>query len=936
MVSLKAATLLLIASGLWAQTTTPVVRGTGTGAAGAGGGQTVGVLLPGVNYQSAFSFSTVDAGSISAALAQCGSVPCQVLLPPSYVKTPVVPGSSTQNWFDGSPATTAVGPTNAAIVDMRWGDANTTVSNCFGYNLPGNHICEINTFNYIVDPTTLRVFDNLGGIINITNAMDGGVNLPGNGLTATNKTNWFGGGNVLIRSTEGQAEAGGNKIFGYGLGDVLIQSNFGYTWSGPNADSDESNELSDWEIFGDNVEATGTVASDSVNILTASGWTYGQGTVGVGRYAIRENAGTSTGTVSSIVSRPGVGPTVVTVNAAVAASTVVGTLGTNTVPPLGTSGTFTVTPTFSVGSMSLINVGTNVCVADVGGIETVTVTGKTAATFSGVFRKNHAAAAIIATGGGHECDLFSLNNENVTDSHNFLLSGTKIQPIPGTLHNVIPIIYSDATHYYLWYVTNGQYDGWNALWTASANGYTTYQGAEVVSVVKSGLIGNQITLAPKHFTFSAGDTFGVPHYFSMAMLTGHMSMENTLPNPSYNSGGFSYEYNFPMGGSDGLLSLYNNADPALYANQVLIPPAGMSIYGPTKWTLNTQYSPAYWVIGVGCASPGLLCAYPETLFHLGNQDGGADSFTYNPYGSNEYFQWSTGNQTGANYSMFTDHFDISNGSLTMEERTGGTQVGITESGSYVIGLGMTQAPLYWTIGTGCANPCTATVHILASANATLQDYLDYDEANKQYTLSANNNSARYTFGATGFVTPWTTNGAGIDSYSTQNYYSSENFIFGSMAIPLTQPVCDSTVAGLSHVGYLSPFAYGQDYAGLLLCTNRGGNITWVQPGTGDESFNGASGVVTLNPLSPSSTINLTGNVSSWSMAAGAVGQQKTITWCQDTIGGRSVPAPSGGGTIKGFTTPGTTPNTCSSQTFKQMRAPNEWIAITQANLNVPF
>ena len=52
--------------------------------------------------------------------------------------------------------------------------------------------------------------------------------------------------------------------------------------------------------------------------------------------------------------------------------------------------------------MSLINVGTNVCVADVGGIETVTVTGKTAATFSAVFRKNHAAAAIIATGGGHE------------------------------------------------------------------------------------------------------------------------------------------------------------------------------------------------------------------------------------------------------------------------------------------------------------------------------------------------------------------------------------------------------------------------------------------------------------------------------------------------------------------------------------------------------
>jgi len=84
-----------------------------------------------------------------------------------------------------------------------------------------------------------------------------------------------------------------------------------------------------------------------------------------------------------------------------------------------------------------------------------------------------------------------------------------------------------------------------------------------------------------------------------------------------------------------------------------------------------------------------------------------------------------------------------------------------------------------------------------------------------------------------------------------------------------------------------------------------------------------SATPTFSTATRASIINLTGNVTSFTLAAGADGQEKTLEFCQDATGSRTVAAPSN---VHGFFTVGTTANKCSSQHFTYSSSRGAWLA----------
>jgi hypothetical protein len=79
-----------------------------------------------------------------------------------------------------------------------------------------------------------------------------------------------------------------------------------------------------------------------------------------------------------------------------------------------------------------------------------------------------------------------------------------------------------------------------------------------------------------------------------------------------------------------------------------------------------------------------------------------------------------------------------------------------------------------------------------------------------------------------------------------------------------------------------------------------------------------------------SILTLTGNVSSFTLAAGADGQEKTLEFCQDATGSRTVTAPAN---VRGFFTVGMTASKCSSQHFTYSAGQAAWLADSPGVVN---
>jgi len=91
-----------------------------------------------------------------------------------------------------------------------------------------------------------------------------------------------------------------------------------------------------------------------------------------------------------------------------------------------------------------------------------------------------------------------------------------------------------------------------------------------------------------------------------------------------------------------------------------------------------------------------------------------------------------------------------------------------------------------------------------------------------------------------------------------------------------------------------------------------------------------SATPTFSTASRASNITLLGNVTGFTLSAGADGQEKTLTFCQNATGGFSVAAPAN---VHGFFTVGTTAHTCSSQHFTYSTAQSAWLADSPGVVN---
>jgi hypothetical protein len=91
-----------------------------------------------------------------------------------------------------------------------------------------------------------------------------------------------------------------------------------------------------------------------------------------------------------------------------------------------------------------------------------------------------------------------------------------------------------------------------------------------------------------------------------------------------------------------------------------------------------------------------------------------------------------------------------------------------------------------------------------------------------------------------------------------------------------------------------------------------------------------SSTPTFSVATRASIITLTAGVSSFTLAAGANGQEKTLTFCQNGTGGFTVVPPAN---VRGFFTVGTTANKCSSQHFTYFVGQTAWLADSAGVIN---
>lgn len=80
----------------------------------------------------------------------------------------------------------------------------------------------------------------------------------------------------------------------------------------------------------------------------------------------------------------------------------------------------------------------------------------------------------------------------------------------------------------------------------------------------------------------------------------------------------------------------------------------------------------------------------------------------------------------------------------------------------------------------------------------------------------------------------------------------------------------------------------------------------------------------------SSIITLTGDITSFTLAAGVDGQRKVLTFCQNTTGGYTVSAPSN---VRGFFGVGLMISTCSTQDYTYYVSQTAWLANTRGVIN---
>jgi hypothetical protein len=133
------------------------------------------------------------------------------------------------------------------------------------------------------------------------------------------------------------------------------------------------------------------------------------------------------------------------------------------------------------------------------------------------------------------------------------------------------------------------------------------------------------------------------------------------------------------------------------------------------------------------------------------------------------------------------------------------------------------------------------------------------------------------------------------------------------------------VSGYLHFRFTSPGQYGLPAHVYEVC-----HTSPAQPTIGSSETVTFSATPTFSTSTRASLITLAGNVTSFTLSAGADGQEKTLTFCNNATGGYTVTAPSN---VHGFMTVGATASKCSSQHFTYSAAQSAWLADSAGVVN---
>jgi hypothetical protein len=125
----------------------------------------------------------------------------------------------------------------------------------------------------------------------------------------------------------------------------------------------------------------------------------------------------------------------------------------------------------------------------------------------------------------------------------------------------------------------------------------------------------------------------------------------------------------------------------------------------------------------------------------------------------------------------------------------------------------------------------------------------------------------------------------------------------------------SNVVGYLHFRFLGQGLFGAPSTVAEVCTST--------PTVGSSETVTFSTTPTFSLSARASILTLAANVTSFTLAAGADGQEKTLTFCQNGTGGFTVAAPAN---VHGFLTVGTTASKCSAQHYTYSAGQAAWLA----------
>jgi hypothetical protein len=235
-----------------------------------------------------------------------------------------------------------------------------------------------------------------------------------------------------------------------------------------------------------------------------------------------------------------------------------------------------------------------------------------------------------------------------------------------------------------------------------------------------------------------------------------------------------------------------------------------------------------WTVGDSAEEP----LYPATHFTFGNSI--IESYYPNFPGASGGFGLTYDFPMQGNDTMLGL---VNNTPTSMYQSGGGTYLspmGIHISGKTGYSMLFDSPGDQWTIGVGCATPCTATPNILAAGNGSSYDFLQYDEANKRWMITANSNSVHYTFGSTQMLTPFSNVSLGSDTGGS-GYVATQSLRSGTSA--------NSDLSGELVFNNATSMTY--NFAGAYISHSECWAEPQFDPGSGNRHWITYSGTSTM-------------------------------------------------------------------------------------------